>query len=299
MFNLLLTSGCSHTFGSGMIKCHEFHAHRWDSGTDIFLNSVIQHPKLKKFFKNLKTPDDIKKRIEEISWTSVVASELNIPNFYNLGIGGSGVDVQIRNSFSFIEENKSKLDLQNGLFIYKVPALSRVEMIRNYNDNEMSNDSEKTFGFTSYNFSNPSELENDNGLEVFIDHFDFNFYVSKHLFNVLLFKKYIESTGMTFLAISDGMGDLEKEFFYTIKDVDVYNKRINHFSDDQHHVSPFPYLKDMIDDIGFINFDMNEPYGNPTSLIEDGYNHDHHWSPKGHEIFGKNLAHYLKKKYNI
>lgn len=298
MFNLLLTSGCSHTFGSGMINCHEFYSNREYVGTDIFLDNVIAHPKLKKFFKNLTTPDTIKKRIEELSWTSVVASELNIPNFYNLGIGGSGVDVQIRNSFSFIEENKSKLDLENALFIYKVPTLSRVEMIRNYTDNQTDMHTEDTFNFTSYNFSTPSDLENDNGLEVFINHFDFNFYISKHLFNVLLFKKYIESTGMTFLAIPDGFRT-EEEYFYTIKDVDSYNKKINNFSDDMHHIAPFPSLETMIDDIGFLKMDPSNPYGTPKTLIENGYNDDYHYSPEGHKIFGKNLAHYLKKKYNI
>ena len=185
MFNLLITSGCSHTFGSGMLSYHHG-SKALDLGTDAFLNNLVLHPKLKKFFKNVTSIETAKKRLEEISWTGVLASELNISNFYNLGIGGSGVDTQIRNCFSFIEENKSKLDLQNGLFIHRVPSLTRVEMIRTDNNTN----SEDSFQFTSYNFSNPASItDNDSGLEVFLNHYDFDFYTSKHLLNLLLFKK--------------------------------------------------------------------------------------------------------------
>jgi len=154
----------------------------------------------------------------------------------------------------------------------------------------------------SYNFSTPANItDDDSGLEVFLNHYDFDFYTSKHLFNLLLFKKYIESTGMIFLAIQDGFDEdtLNKQYFYKRKNIDAYNKRINKFSDDMHHLPSFPSLQKMINDIGFFTFNPHEPYGVPTSLLNAGYNEDHHYSPEGHEIFGKNLAHHLKNKYNI
>lgn len=289
MFDTLITSGCSHTYGSGIIRTvHD--------GIDVNdIDTFITHPNLKKFFNGITKLDDAKKRLIELSWTGVLAKELNIQSYYNLGIPGSGVDTQMRYIYSFIEKNKNKLNFSNTLFLYRVPSMTRVEFITQEN------------GMWRFTSSMNLEVSNDSDLlskNLLLNHFDFDFYLSKNLNNLVFLKKYVESFGIIFKPFSLGsksLDDLLKTYEYTYYDEEHHNKRLNYFAE-THYDIEFPKIKKILNDLDFLLVDLDVPNGWPTSLVHDGYSdNDYHHSPEGHKILGSNLAYHLKKigKFNL
>lgn len=288
MFDLLLTSGCSHTYGSGILKTD------YDAIDKDNIDTFIKHPDLKKFFNGISKFDDAKKRLIELTWTGVLANELNVKKYYNLGIPGSGVDTQMRYIYSFIERNKNKINFSNSLFLYQVPSMTRVEFVTQENG--------------KWRFTSSLNLEHDIDSDqlsknLLLNHFDFDFYLSKNLNNLVFLKKYAESFGIIFKPFSTGskkFNDLLKTYEYTYYDENKHIKRLNQFSENHYNIE-FPELKNILNDLDFLLVDLDTPFGSPTTLIEDGYNNDYHNSPEGHEKIGKNLAYHLKKigKYNL
>ena len=283
MFDTLITSGCSHTYGSGMIRT---------SHDEIDVNDIdtfITHRDLKKFFNGVTKLDDARKRLIELSWTGVLAKELNIKSYYNLGIPGSGVDTQMRYIYSFIEKYKNKLNFSNTLFLYRVPSLTRVEFITHENG---------TWGFTSSLSLEAGGDLNSLSKNLLLNHFDFDFYLSKNLNNLVFLKKYVESFGITFKPFSLGsksLDDLLKTYEYIYHDEEHHNKKLNRFAENHYEIE-FPKIKEILNDLDFLLVDLDIPYGYPTSLVHDGYSEDdYHHSPEGHKILGKNLAYHLKK----
>lgn len=283
MFDTLITSGCSHTYGSGIIRI---------ANAEIDVNDIdtfITHRDLKKFFNGITKLDDARKRLIELSWTGVLAKELNIESYYNLGIPGSGVDTQMRYIYSFIEKNKNKLNFSDCLFLYQVPSMTRVEFVTQENG--------------MWRFSSSLNIEDNIDKDplsknLLLNHFDFDFYLSKNLNNLVFLKKYVESFGITFKPFSLGsksLDDLLKTYQYTYYDENIHNKRLNNFSENHYDIE-FPEIKNILKDLDFLFADFKIPFGQQTSLVEDGYSKDdYHYSPEGHNVIGKNIAYHLKK----
>lgn len=291
-YTTLISSGCSHTYGSGILDDDFIYNNESFDKNNLLSNweRLFKHPNLKQFFKPVNTLDELLNQLKNISYPSVLAKELGIEKHYNLSVAGSGIKTQFRKVFSFIEKNKDKIDLTKTLFIYQLPATVRVEIIN----------SDKTpFSYYSFNFQNIEEEYNKTdelAINYFKNHFDFDYSIAIYLQELLVFKKYVESYGIKFLCfnLGDAKNPPDTYFKYINDEMDI-QIALNSFQSISYDFVEFPTIKSLLKDIDIWNVNCNDPYGLPITLKNDGFNNDYHYSPKGHKTLGKNLAHHLSK----
>lgn len=291
-YTTLISSGCSHTYGSGILNDNFIYNNKSFDKNDLLSNwdNLFQHPNLKSFFKPVNTLDELLNQLKNISYPSIIAKELGINQYYNLSVAGSGIKTQFRKVFSFIEKNKNKIDLSKTLFIYQLPSTTRVEII---------NTGKPTFGYHSFNFQNiDEEYDRSDVLAInyFKHHFDFDYSIAIYLQELLVFKKYVESYGIKFLCfhLGDGKNPSNTYFRYINDEIDIQNA-LNSFQPISYDFIEFPKLENLLNEIDIWNVNCNEPYGSPMTLVKDGFNNDGHYSPNGHKTLGKNLAYHISK----
>lgn len=291
-YTTLISSGCSHTYGSGMLNDDFIYNNDSFDKDNLMSNwdALFKHPNLKSFFKPVNNLDELLNQLKHISYPSVLAKEIGIENHYNLSVAGSGIKTQFRKVFSFIEKNKNKIDLSKTLFLYQLPATVRVEII---------NTNKYPFCYYSFNFQNiQEEYDKADKLAVnyFKNHFDFDYSMAIFLNELLVFKRYIESYGIKFLCfnLGDNTNSLTKVYNYIKNEPDV-QIALNSFQRVSYDFVEFPKIEDLLNDINMWMVNCNEPFGTPITLKNDGFNNDNHYSPNGHKTLGKNLAYQLSK----
>ena len=308
--NTLLWSGCSLSFGSGMVNewgdlGNRVLENRHDTPDNLtpgeIDNSVPVYwttEKFKKKFPEIKTQQEAMDFVKELSYPMQVGKNLGIENTYNLSIPGRGVESQLRVVSSFIINNQDKIDFTKCVFCYQIPSLARVELL------DVKKDKEWIYYFTekrdTYRFStfyNPIKHPKDN-TNFIENHFDFDYYIAKYLMYICEYRGFLESKGITFLPYilteaEDGVGDY---FDYEKGDSFMVDNMLN-FNDHKwtHEKVKFPTVKKLQKelDIWKVPFSQDD-----KSFKYWGYYDDGHFSPEGHEMIGKIFSDYLEEKIN-
>ena len=152
-----------------------------------------------------------------------------------------------------------------------------------------------------FDFENEESQDTEMAKNLFMKHYDFDFYLAKNLNNIVFLKKYLESFGIKFIPMQNGgksHKDLLDIYKYKNKESEL-SKKLNMYNGDIHYDIEFPNIADIVEELDFLLVDFKEPHGNPPTLISEGYHDDHHLSPNGHEIFGKNISFHLKNKLKL
>ena len=143
--NTLLWSGCSLSFGSGIIDewgdlGNRVLGNRQDKpdkrqpGWEVLSTGEIDNSvpvfwaseKFKEKYPEIKTQQEAMDFVKEMSYPMQVGKNLGIENTYNLSIPGRGVESQLRVVSSFIINNQDKIDFTKCVFCYQIPSLVRV-----------------------------------------------------------------------------------------------------------------------------------------------------------------------------
>lgn len=286
-YETLIWSGCSHSFGSGMMN----ESKRPDELVEWF------HPKLYEEFPNVVTVEDAREAIKNRAYPNQIGKKLGFKNIYNLSVQGVGIEPQLRKVSSFIIEKEDTLDFTKAVFCYQLPAFNRIEILKNEESGKFNKDG---LGYMTFNFQILSE-NNEWGKDFFIRHFDFDFYVAKFLMYLYEYKGFLESKGITFLPFLLYPGNFiskYKNVFPYQRDEDVIIHTINKKAEWAHHEQKFPSRKTLLEKIGFWQQDYHFP-NIPTTLKDEGYCNDNHFSPKGHDAVAENLTPYLKKQLEL
>jgi len=115
MEKILIGVGCSHTQGCAV---------QLDRGTE-FDECELATPELKKLYgKEKVSPEWI---TENFSWVGHLGKLLNVDRVYNFGVGGKGLEANIRmlRNYSFRVK-----DLSNHLIVLQIPSLWRIEVLK-------------------------------------------------------------------------------------------------------------------------------------------------------------------------
>lgn len=291
-YKTLLWSGCSHSFGSGMLG---------SSTADDMRNEPVvwNHPKLYDDFPNVVTTADAMKAIEERAYPHQIGKKLGFENIYNFSIPGTGIEPQLRKVTSFIVNNEDTIDFTKAVFCYQIPVFNRTEILD-------MRDSDSTIKFAHFNFQNIEDVDNgdDFSKNYYLNHFDFDYYMAKFLMYLYEYKGFIESKGMVFLPFQfmgqDTVTKLYDIVYPYIKPEEYMTSgnAMNISRSWQHMDVNFPNRKTLVKKIQHWDVIFNQPEPVNT-LIGEGYNDDYHWSPKGHDAIANNLAPKLKEKLGI
>ena len=113
---ILIGVGCSHTQGCAIVK----HRPRDDGKYELCTDALID-----KYNKEQVSTDWI---TENFSWVGHLGKLLNVDKVYNFGLGGRGLEANIRmlRNYSFRVK-----DLSNHLIVLQIPTLVRIELVEN------------------------------------------------------------------------------------------------------------------------------------------------------------------------
>ena len=114
---ILIGVGFSHAQGCAVVINQPSHDGKYELSTDALKD---------KYNKDWVSTDWV---TENISWVGPLGKLLNVDKVYNFGIGGRGLEANIRmlRNYSFRVK-----DLSNHLIVMQLPTLVRVELIENY-----------------------------------------------------------------------------------------------------------------------------------------------------------------------
>ena len=115
MEKILIGVGCSHTQGCAV---------QLDAGTE-FDECELATPELKKLYGKEKVSTEW--ITENFSWVGHLGKLLNVDKVYNFGVGGRGLEANIRmlRNYSFRVK-----DLSNHLIVLQIPSLWRIEVLK-------------------------------------------------------------------------------------------------------------------------------------------------------------------------
>jgi hypothetical protein len=115
MEKILIGVGCSHTQGCAV---------QLDKGTE-FDECELATPELKKLYGKEKVSTEW--ITENFSWVGHLGKLLNVDKVYNFGVGGKGLEANIRmlRNYSFRVK-----DLSNHLIVLQIPSLWRIEVLK-------------------------------------------------------------------------------------------------------------------------------------------------------------------------
>ena len=113
---ILIGVGCSHTQGCAIVK----HRPRDDGKYELCTDALKD-----KYNKDWVSTDWI---TENFSWVGHLGKLLNVDKVYNFGLGGRGLEANIRmlRNYSFRVK-----DLSNHLIVLQIPTLVRIELVEN------------------------------------------------------------------------------------------------------------------------------------------------------------------------
>jgi hypothetical protein len=284
-YETLIWSGCSHSYPNG------FYYEHYNKQTNLNIEPVKWlHPSYETEFSNVKTVREAQFATMEKAHPHLIGRALGFKNIHNLSLPGTGIEAQLRKVSSFIIQNENKIDFKKTLFIYQIPALSRIDLIKN------------TENFHQLNFYNSSMIEEPLGKQFILNHFDFDYYIAKYLMYLYEYKGFLQSKGITFLPFENlNEEDWEKEIYQVYKYekeesliVNNLNERSNWTTEDV----KFPTREKLVKEIGIWPWRERIMQVIPTFKSE-GINDDSHYSLNGHKLFAEYFIPRLKSKLNI
>lgn len=176
MKKILIGVGCSHTQGCAVV-CNRPR----DDGKYELKTSALKN----KYNKDWVSTDWI---TENISWVGSLGKLLNVDRVYNFGLGGRGLEANIRSLRNYIFRVN---DLSNHVVILQIPHFSRKEILNIRNDKGKY---EMLGGLIR-------ELENDKAFKSFFsNYYDETFYNYVFLNEVFFLQDYVEKCGGEFYS---------------------------------------------------------------------------------------------------
>lgn len=277
MYDNFLWGGCSFSWGSGFYQFTENETAMWlhEDFPKIF-NYGSYNEKL--------NSQELQLSILPFTFPNLIGKKLSCKNIQNLSMPGLGTSIHIRRLVSYIESNKDKLDFSKTFVGLQLTSLARVDLI---NANLIKDEEKWIFAyvFNDHHFQG-------NGVESFWkNHFDFDFYILKHLNEILLFKRYLDSFGIDNFFV--GLSGLSTSNMKIEKNNEVYssiNQTFNHpIQLESLRVNEF--LKEI---------EYYEISKRISTLRDDGVD-DSHFSVQGHQQVAEELYNYIKSsnRYKI
>jgi hypothetical protein len=295
-YETLIWSGCSHSFGSGIMD-EDFNSFINEYGSLENAPVKFCHPKCYDDFPNVVTVADAKEAIKQRAYPHQIGKKLGFKNTYNLSVQGAGIETQLRNVSSFIIENEDKIDFSKSVFCYQLPAFNRVEIVLNNEDASFNADG---WGWSTFNFRG-LEDNSEWGMDFFLRHFDFDYYTAKFLMYLYEYKGFLESKGILFLPFEhfpeNIINNINKLYPYQRNEEIIQNK-MNNRTSWTHHKQIFPDRKTLLKKIDMWDTNFQKPIL-PKTLRDVGYCNDNHFSPEGHDAVAHNLSIQLKEKLSI
>jgi hypothetical protein len=195
MKKILIGVGCSFTQGSAVVGNRPRDDGKYELKTTALKN---------KYNKDWVSTDWI---TENISWVGSLGKLLNVDRVYNFGLGGRGLEANIRSLRNYIFRVN---DLSNHIVILQIPHFSRKEILNIRHDGGKY---EMLGGLIR-------ELENDEGFKSFFsNYYDETFYNHVFLNEVFFLQDYVEKCGGEFYSLDwpnrnlknlNRNGDIEK-----------------------------------------------------------------------------------------
>ena len=271
-YETMIWSGCSMTMGNGMIE---------DNPPKDLIKSdsvIWKHPKFYELFPDVKTYGEAMEAVKQTTYPMLLGKKLGLKT-YNLAVGGSGIEVQLKALTSFLLN--TKIDYSKTLFCYQIPELSRVEILNNLDKPEAEMDK---FTFHPFNYN---IIDNNPNLQYFFrNHFDFDYYTAKHLMRLVEYKGFLKSKGIDSMFF----GEIE-QFKYEEKTDEFMQNNMLNFNPWSHEDVKFPSWKSLIKELDIKN--PSKGYEIIT-LRDDGYGDDMHYSPNGHKQLAEIYERFLK-----
>ena len=269
----MIWSGCSMTMGYGIIEDNP------DNGK-VKKDNPVQwtHPKFYELFPDVKTYGEAMEAVKQTTYPMQLGKKLGLKT-YNLAVGGSGIEVQLKALTSFLLN--TKIDYSKTLFCYQIPQLSRVELLNNLDKPKAEMDKFTFHPFNGYLIDSTPDLKN-----FFINHFDFDYYTAKHLMRLVEYKGFLKSKGIDSIFF----GEIN-QFKYEEKTDEFMQNNMLNFNPWSHEDVKFPSWKALIKEL-----DMKNPSKGYeiTTLKQDGYGDDMHYSPNGHRQLAEIYERFLK-----
>ena len=271
-YETMIWSGCSMTMGNGMIE---------DNPPKDFTKSdavIWKHPKFYELFPDVKTYGDAMEAVKQTTYPMILGKKLGLKT-YNLAIGGSGVEVQLKALTSFLLN--TKIDYSKTLFCYQIPQLARVELLNNLNKPQIEMDKFTFYPFNGHLIDSTPDMKN-----FFINHFDFDYYTAKHLIRLVEYKGLLKSKGIDSIFF----GEVKQLGYEEKTDEFIQNNMLN-FNRWSHEDVKFPSWKALIKELDVKNPSKGYEI---TTLKQDGYGDDMHYSPNGHRQLAEIYERFLK-----
>jgi hypothetical protein len=257
--NNLIWSGCSLSFGSGFID-------------ESNHSDVVKWMDSKLIKSNIKTTDEAKKWVKNISFPNQLGNLLGVDITYNLSVHGYGVEPQLRKLLSFIINNSPSID--DTLIGFQIPNLSRIELI----DNTMH-------PFKWLNMGSVLHSEHQGvGYTFFKENYNLTLHQIKMLFEIWKFKKIVSEMGYKTIFIEFACYDSIKSINY---DCGVDINKLNNW---EHEEVKFPNTTELIEYINVLS--INEIF---DTFKSEGINNDLHFSENGHTQISNYLYNFLTK----
>ena len=272
-YETMIWSGCSMTMGSGMVEDNH-------DTVEFKTDNPVQwkHPKFYELFPDVKTYGEAMEAVKQTTYPMLLGKKLGLKT-YNLAVGGSGIEVQLKALTSFLLN--TKIDYSKTLFCYQIPELSRVEILNNLDKPEAEMDK---FTFHPFNFFIVEDLPNLK--HFFINHFDFDYYIAKHLIRLVEYKGFLKSKGIDSMFF----GEIE-QFKYEEKTDEFMQNNMLNFNPWSHEDVKFPSWKSLIKELDIKNPSFDNKI---KTLRDDGYGNDGHYSPNGHKQLAEIYERFLK-----
>jgi hypothetical protein len=287
-YETLIWSGCSHSYPTGFF--HE----NYSVTTDLNIEPVKWvSPSYADEFPNVKTVKEAEHATIERAHPHQIGRGCGFRNIHNLSLPGTGIEAQLRKVSSFIIENENKIDFTKCVFVYQIPSLTRIDLLKN---------PQQDWGFKFYNSSMNEERL---GQHFILHHYDFDYLVAKFLMYLYEYKGFLNSKGITFipfenLSEAEVTYQIDNFYPYIKEEANVVNT-LNLRSRWTTEYVKFPTREELIKKIGIWGWVQDvspEPQEIPTFKSE-GINEDGHLSLKGHDVFAQRFIPELKKKLNI
>ena len=180
----LIGVGCSHTAGIAFLKNLQ------KSGDGSWASNALA----KKYHYGKPTMEWV---TYNLTWMAKLNNYLQYDKIVNLGVGGQGLEVNIMNMKSYIDNQK---DLSDCLFIHQIPGLSRVNVFHRDIDKEWKWRPIRDFIATK-----------GSSVMKFLDyHYNEDFYNLNNFYEIYYLQKRIENLGGKYHCFSfDGKGQYQ------------------------------------------------------------------------------------------
>ena len=264
-YRYLVAAGCSHTQGTA------YTIRDWSSTAPKFIPASDRL--VEKYGDKLWDIDYIS---NNLTYGGILSKKVGIEQYYNLGIGGAGIESIVRNVRNFIDKVDS---LDDYLFIIQIPNLLRKEILIKHRNGKLDR-----VLYSSYLHSIPSEIG-----EPFLRHsYDEDYYKIDMLYELYRLKQYIESKKGTVRLIGDPF--FPKEVLTKDAIVNYYRSfKILQDRSWQPQETSFLSFEELLEELKVMDCQVQKN-GLPITLHEDGtLEEDYHWNENGNTLLAESI----------